>query len=57
MQVVYTEQALQSLEDIIDYLLEHEVPYNKIVVTRDRILARAESLFLNQLFNFLLELK
>lgn len=44
MQIIYTEQALQSLEESLDFLREQEKPFDQIVATRDRILDRAESL-------------
>ena len=44
MQVVYTEQALQSQEEALDFLLEQEKPYDQILEIRDHILDRADSL-------------
>lgn len=44
MQIIYTEQALQSLEEALDFLLEQEKPLDQIIETRDRILDRADSL-------------
>ena len=44
MKVVYTEQALQSLQEALDFLMEREVPTDQIMATRDRILDKADSL-------------
>lgn len=44
MRVVYTEQALQSLEGTLDFLMEQEVPIDQVMTTRDSILDKADSL-------------
>ena len=44
MKVVYTEQALQSLEESLDFLMEQEMPTDQIMATRERILDKADSL-------------
>jgi plasmid stabilization system protein ParE len=44
MEVIYTEQALQSLEEVLDFLMEQEVPTDQVTATRDRILDKADSL-------------
>ena len=44
MKVFYTEQALQSLEEALDFLMEQETPTNQIMATRERILDKADSL-------------
>ena len=35
MKVLYTEQALQSLEEALDFLIEQELPSDQVIATRD----------------------
>ncbi len=44
MEVIYTEQALRSLEEVLDFLMEQEVPTDQVIATRDSILDKADSL-------------
>ncbi len=44
MKVVYTQQALQSLQEVLDFLTEREVLADQIMAIRDRILDKADSL-------------
>ena len=42
MKLVYTEQALNSLQEILDFI-GPEVSYDKLITIRDRILDKADT--------------
>ena len=46
MKLVYTEQAVASLQECMDFFL-HEVPSEKVNEIRDKILAKADKLLAN----------
>lgn len=46
MKIYYTEQALQSLQDVLDFLFE-EVPPEKINQIRDQIVETVNKLIVN----------
>jgi plasmid stabilization system protein ParE len=48
MRLVYTEQALNSLEESLNFIAPH-VPYEKLIEIRDRILDQADTLLLQPL--------
>lgn len=48
MKLVYTEQALFSLEEVLDYIAP-KVPHEKLIEIRDEILDAADKLLLNPL--------
>lgn len=57
MKVVYTDQALGSLEEIIDFLVEEGVQLEKIAAIQKKLLDRADSLkdhpFIGQIETYL----
>ena len=48
MRLVYTEQALNSLEESLNFIAPN-VPYEKLIEIRDRILDQADTLLLQPL--------
>ena len=48
MKLVYTEQALFSLEEALDFIA-HKVPHEKLIEIRDEILNGADTLLLHPL--------
>jgi plasmid stabilization system protein ParE len=48
MKLVYTEQALESLEEALDFIAP-KVTHKKLMQIRDKILDKADTLLLNPL--------
>ena len=48
MRLVYTEQALVSLEETLEFIAT-KVPHEKLIEIRDRILDKADTLLLQTL--------
>jgi len=48
MKLVYTEQALVSLEELLEFIAT-KVSYEKLIEIRDQILDRADTLLLQPL--------
>ena len=47
MTLVYTEQAIASLQECLNFLWQEQVSHEKIDEIRDRILAKADKLLNN----------
>jgi plasmid stabilization system protein ParE len=43
MHLIYTEQALNSLEEVLDFLASH-IPEKKVIEIRNKILDKADAL-------------